>query len=103
MLAVDAVEHAIRLRAPVGSDVPGILQHTIGLRNARRLTAGQPFVADRTDELADARLNFRTPARAVEDAVVADALLHIMHLLIARNADAEVVSRFRLPKTANVV
>src|SRR5690606_11119106 len=94
----------IRFGAALGGNEPGrsFFRDLIGLRSARRLIA-RPLVRDGTDELANARLNFRAPARAVEHAVMADALLHVVDAMILRNAPTEIVRSFRLAKPADVV
>ena len=60
-------------------------------------------VCRRHHEIGDARHDFRLEARAVEDAVMADALLHIMHPAVIGNRTAQRVRRFGLPKSGNVV
>jgi hypothetical protein len=48
-------------------------------------------------EIPQQRIDFVIPAPAAEDAVMADAGLHVMHLAIGAHAGAEVLRGERLP------
>lgn len=54
----------------------------------RCAVAAAAFQLNRANHLRNARLNFRTPAPPVKDAVVADIGLHIMEALAAWNISA---------------
>ncbi len=68
---------------------------------SRRPLGGFHVEADH--EVDDARRDLGAEARAVEDAVMADARLEVVHALVGRDVDAEVVRRLRLADAGNVV
>ncbi len=101
MLAVGAIEHRPKASfAPVRQ----VFHDVIRARTAQRFSPpAQSLGIDRADELADARLDFGSPARTVEHAIMADARLHIMHVFVVGNRSAKIVRGFRLPEAADIV
>src|ERR1700712_5137900 len=68
------------------------------LRGGRQRQPGLD-ISGRQHEVGDARHDFRFEAGAVEDAVMADALLHIMHPAMIRNRTAQPMRRLGLAET----
>ena len=97
---------AATLLAAAGVDVDGAGQTPAqkGL-SLDQLLALRALVAAvvRQDEIGDARRDLGAEARAVEHAVMADARLQVVRLLVVRKVRAELVRRLGLPDAGNVV